>query len=89
MRGDGLTGLRELLRAEGGLMATLVAPERNGDGHPRDGMSPAVLAAGGPRAEGRRGEYELLIEAMMVLAIWLTDAAAPSVTEPAVSWPPA
>ena len=62
--GEGLARLRELLRAEGGLMATLLAPEGNGVGRPQDAASPAVLAAAGPRAAGRRGEYELLIEAI-------------------------
>ena len=54
-----LERLRELLAAEGGLIATLVA-----DGVRADGASPAPLAAGGPRAEGRREEYALLVEAI-------------------------
>jgi hypothetical protein len=67
---DALERLRELLRREGGLMATLVAPEREGaprtapgtrNGH---GASPGGVAASGPRAAGQRGEYELLVEAI-------------------------
>jgi hypothetical protein len=53
-----LDRLAGLLLEEGGLMASLVerAPQ------PRE--SPAQLAAAGPRAEGRREEYELLVEAI-------------------------
>ncbi len=65
----GLERLRVLLRQQGGLMATLVEPgagaERGGrcesSGTP---FSPATLAANGPRAAGRREEYELLVEAI-------------------------
>jgi hypothetical protein len=67
---DALTRLRELLRREGGLIATLVEPEpaaaaaavpgvRNGR-H----VSPGSVAASGPRAAGRREQYELLVEAI-------------------------
>jgi hypothetical protein len=61
-----LERLRELLLAEGGLMATLVdrRPGTVGDGATAPPISPAALAAAGPRAEGRRGEYELLVEAI-------------------------
>jgi hypothetical protein len=67
---DALERLRELLRSEGGLMATLVAPARAGaptttpgarNGH---GASPGGVAASGPRAAGQREEYELLVEAI-------------------------
>ena len=63
---DGLERLRALLREAGGLMATLVEPAA---GEERRGgrevpASPAVLAAEGPRAAGRREEYELLVEAI-------------------------
>lgn len=61
---DGLEQLRLLLRDGGGLMSTLVSPlARNGEGadEPR---GPGAIAAEGPRAEGRRAEYELLIEAI-------------------------
>ena len=70
-----LERLRELLLGEGGLMASLVgpvgldgAPPASGDGAvsgPADGQpGPAQLAASGPRAEGRREDYELLVEAI-------------------------
>jgi hypothetical protein len=60
---SGLERLRALLRDCGGLMATLLAPGL--DESPMDGApSPALLAADGPRAEGRREEYELLVEAI-------------------------
>jgi hypothetical protein len=64
MSGGGLDRLRELLREEGGLMATLVAatPASRANGGERH--SPAMLAAEGPRAAGQRAEYELLIEAI-------------------------
>ncbi len=65
MSGDGLQRLRELLREEGGLMATLVAP---GDGAwpvPDGGeQSLATIAAEGPRAAGSSADYELLVEAI-------------------------
>jgi hypothetical protein len=69
-----LAHLRKLLRDEGGLIATLIrgedalldvdgeAGEPRGDGPSHD--SPAELAAAGPRARGRREEYELLVEAI-------------------------
>jgi hypothetical protein len=71
-----LERLRALLQAEGGLIATLVedAPARVPDGRERarpgdsagaaDRSSPAALAAAGPRAAGRREDYELLVEAI-------------------------
>jgi hypothetical protein len=57
--------LVELLRHEGGLMASLV----DGDGRPdgraqRASSAPARAVAEGPRAEGRAEEYELLVEAI-------------------------
>jgi hypothetical protein len=64
--GDALERLRELLRSEGGLIATLVEP--NGasayDRSAEEPASPASIVAGGPRTAGRREEYELLIEAI-------------------------
>jgi hypothetical protein len=57
-----LERLAELLREQGGLMATLVAahvPEDSGQEAP---PGPAQMAATGPRAEGARDEYELLVE---------------------------
>lgn len=56
--GAGLPRLRSLLLADGGLIAGLLAEECAG------GWSPAPLAASGPRAEGRRADYELLVEAI-------------------------
>ena len=96
MRPPVLERLSALLRAEGGLIATLVAEaparpretrggglgeavpgragrageslvnraeEERGDGSAAV-ASPAALAASGPRAQGRREEYELLVEAI-------------------------
>jgi hypothetical protein len=74
--GTGLERLRELLLDGGGLLAGLLREEQQGgapaaastDG--RDGTivqaapQPALLAAAGPRAEGRRAEYETLVEAI-------------------------
>jgi hypothetical protein len=70
-----LERLRALLRREGGLMATLVEPEVGSEpgaiAEPAAGAepgaaaeSPASIAANGPRAAGRREEYELLVEAI-------------------------
>ena len=74
-----LADLRELLLSEGGLIATLVGDPDDANGAPggsagaganaasaraREGRSPAALAAAGPRAEGRRAEYQLLVEAI-------------------------
>jgi hypothetical protein len=60
-----LLQLRELLLAEGGLMATLVDPRPAEEGDRSTGpSSPASIAASGPRAQGRRSEYELLVEAI-------------------------
>jgi hypothetical protein len=68
-----LERLRSLLRDEGGLMATLVEPEARVEpgataappsaAH-ESPESPARIAASGPRAVGRREEYELLVEAI-------------------------
>jgi len=71
-----LERLRELLREEGGLMATLVAPTPDAT-PPAVRESPARLAARGPRAQGRREEYELLVEA--VYEGYLLHYAAPRV----------
>ena len=67
-----LERLAALLRDAGGLIATLIDPPEGAKGHlpaPRDSgcaeaASPARLASEGPRAAGRRGEYELLVEAI-------------------------
>jgi hypothetical protein len=68
-----LARLRELLCAEGGLIASLVdGPEAAGaaaangaavQAEPEQ-QSPAELAASGPRTAQLRGEYELLVEAI-------------------------
>ncbi len=73
-----LARLARMLREQGGLMATLVAPDagrtRSDSGAPiapvaapvNSGTSgengPAQTVASGPRAQGRRHEYELLVE---------------------------
>jgi hypothetical protein len=63
--GDGLARLRGLLRDGGGLLAGLLAPEGDhGAPAAADPDGPAATAAAGPRAEGRREEYELLVEAI-------------------------
>jgi hypothetical protein len=56
-----LQRLADLLREQGGLMATLVAADAP-DGRGRPGPGPAQTAAAGPRAGGARDEYELLVE---------------------------
>jgi hypothetical protein len=61
---DALTRLQALLREQGGLMATLLDPAGEVGGARRADSSPARVAAEGPRAEGRREEYELLVEAI-------------------------
>lgn len=60
----GLESLRVLLSDEGGLIATLVAPAAGNGAAEGSPPTPAALAAEGPRAEGRREDYELLIEAI-------------------------
>jgi hypothetical protein len=73
--GSALALLAELLREQGGLMATLLAPDAAAGGtadgarEPARGavsvpraQGPAQTAASGPRAQGRRAEYELLVE---------------------------
>jgi hypothetical protein len=66
MRRGGLQLLRALLHEQGGLMATLLEPAgvepRASQGEAL--ASPARVAAEGPRAAGRREEYELLVEAI-------------------------
>ncbi len=60
--------LRELLRAEGGLLATLLATangsarDEGEDAEARE--SPARIAASGPRTEAQGEQYELLVEAI-------------------------
>ena len=57
-----LERLRALLLDEGGLMASLAGGRIGGDGDGIDIDGPAQLAASGPRAEGHRDDYELLLE---------------------------
>ncbi len=71
---DALARLRALLLAEGGLLASLVGDAgagRAGDGRvaraaeiDAGDVDPARVAASGPRARGRAGEYELLVAAI-------------------------
>ncbi len=66
MSAGGLERLRVLLREEGGLISALVPAA--GESARANGLeppaSPARVAAEGPRAAGRRAEYELLVEAI-------------------------
>lgn len=55
-----LARLHAMLLGEGGLMATLVAA----DVCRSTAQGPAGIASSGPRAAGRREEYELLVEAI-------------------------
>ena len=65
MSRDALGRLVDLLRDEGGLMATLVARDVGPDVQVgAEVAGPARVAAEGPRAEGRAEEYELLVEAI-------------------------
>ncbi len=80
MSAEALARLASMLRDEGGLMASLVesatcaardgataveSAQRTVRGPERDStISPGQAAAAGPRAEGRREEYELLVEAI-------------------------
>ncbi len=62
---DVLERLARLLREEGGLMATLVSADGATEPAQEPGLaSPARIAAEGPRTQGRREEYELLVEAI-------------------------
>jgi hypothetical protein len=54
-----LQRLQELLRAQGGLMASLLPGDL---ALPENGAGPAQLAASGPRAQGAASDYELLVE---------------------------
>jgi len=76
---DVLERLARLLREEGGLMATLLDSEP-GAGEP-ERPSPARVAAEGPRTEGRREEYELLVEA--IYEGYLLHYGSPRVVRPA------
>jgi hypothetical protein len=79
---DVLERLATLLREEGGLMATLVDSEAGSEAvHAPGIVSPARVASEGPRAEGRREEYELLIEA--IYEGYLVHYGSPRVVRPA------
>jgi hypothetical protein len=75
-----LRRLAELLREQGGLMATLVAPDTP-DGFASHTPGPAQTAAAGPRAQRSRGEYELLVE--MIYEGYLLHYGAGRVVTPA------
>ncbi len=77
-----LERLATLLREEGGLMATLVGSGPPSDLAPSPAIrSPARVAAEGPRTEGRREEYELLLEA--IYEGYLVHYGSPRVVRPA------
>jgi hypothetical protein len=79
---DVLERLAALLREQGGLMATLVGSEgRSEDAADSGRPSPARVAAEGPRTEGRREEYELLLEA--IYEGYLVHYGSPRVVRPA------
>ena len=59
-----LPRLRALLAERGGLLAGLLSEQEELDGSAAGRSEAATLAASGPRAEGRRDEYELLLEAI-------------------------
>jgi len=59
-----LERLVDLLREQGGLMASLPLSASERDQGAGEAPAPAQLAGAGPRAEGRREEYELLIDAI-------------------------
>jgi hypothetical protein len=59
-----LLRLAALVRGEGGMLAALVREDVAVDGDGARASGPAQVAAAGPRAAGRREEYELLMEAI-------------------------
>jgi len=61
---DGLVTLREALRKEGGALARALV-DRSELVDPAPAPGPSQVAAGGPRARGRAGEYELLLEMIL------------------------
>jgi hypothetical protein len=58
-----LERLADLLREQGGLMASLL-PEGGTVPQSQNGGGPAQLAVAGPRAQAHAAEYELLVEAI-------------------------
>lgn len=59
---DTIERLRDLLESEGGLVASMLATDAGEVSRGNGSASVAALAASGPRAAGRREEYELLVE---------------------------
>jgi hypothetical protein len=59
-----LLRLAALVRAEGGMLAAMVRDDAVASVGPQEPYGPAQLVAEGPRARGRRKEYELLMEAI-------------------------
>jgi hypothetical protein len=59
-----LERLRALLRAEGGLIATLVDRDGGREAPALPAPSPAAVLADAPRTSGRPHEYQLLVEAI-------------------------
>ena len=60
--GASLQRLKELLLAEGGLMASLVGLGSESSVPLSESLGPAQLAASGPRVNGHGPDYELLME---------------------------
>jgi hypothetical protein len=61
---SGLQRLRELIAEGGGMLAGLLDGKAGATRPPGGEPGPAEVAAAGPRAQGRREEYELLVEAI-------------------------
>ncbi|HEY7933013.1 MAG TPA: hypothetical protein VID48_04240 [Solirubrobacteraceae bacterium] len=61
---NSLERLIDLLREQGGLMASLVSPLPEASEQQAAPAGPAQVAAAGPRTESQGEEYELLIEAI-------------------------
>jgi hypothetical protein len=59
-----LERLAEVVRAEGGLLASLLPAGGHVDGRLGESRGPAQIAAEGPLAAGRREEYALVVEAI-------------------------
>jgi hypothetical protein len=59
-----LERLRELLRQQGGLLATLIGEAQGSANGDTLAESPGRLAASGPRTERQGEQYELLVEAI-------------------------
>ena len=77
---DGADALREVLRAQGGTVASVLGELSSAERVRLDGPGPAQLAATGPRTRGREREYELLLE--MILEGYRLHYAEPLVVRP-------